>query len=306
MLMPRRAPLHPLLLLLCAAALRAQDASAPVPAPDRPLPDIPTLMHQVEANQRASEALERDYIFRESTHLDKLDSKDAVKKTESRDFEIFWINGVRVARTVARDGKPLSAEEAKKENDRIDNEVKKAKERRDKADAEGKETDSHGRDEITASRILELGSFSNPRRQVVNGRDTIVVDYTGDPHAKTRNTAENAFKELAGTVWIDERDKTLQHCEGHFDHDFKIGGGLVASVKQGTWFKFSARKINGEVWLPDSVEFDGHARYLLFFSFNGHGSLQASDYRKFKATSTILPGLATVDPAASPQPPPNP
>jgi hypothetical protein len=299
--MPRRAPLYLLVLCFCGAGLAAQDAA--VPAAERPLPDIPTLMRQVEANQRASEALERDYIFREFTRLDKLDSKDAVKKTDSRDFEIFWINGVRVARTVAKDGKPLSPEEAKKENDRIDSEVKKARERRDKADAAGKETDSHGRDEITASRILELGSFSNPRRQQVNGRDTIVVDYTGDPHAKTRNTAENAFKELAGTVWIDERDKTLQHCEGHFDHDFKIGGGLVASVKQGTWFRFSARKINGEVWLPDSVEFDGHARYLLFFSFNGHGSLQASDYRKFKATSTILPGVATVDPSL-PQPNP--
>ena len=292
------------LLLVCAPAvspvLRAQDA-----APDRPLPDIPTLMRQVEANQRASEALERDYIFREASHFDKTDSKDAVKKSDSRDFEIFWINGVRVARMLAKDGKPLSAEEAKKENDRIDSEVRKAKERRDKADAAGKETDSHGRDEITASRILELGAFSNPRRQQINGRDTIVVDYTGDPHAKTRNTAENAFKELAGTVWIDEQDKTLQHCEGHFDHDFKVGGGLVASVKQGTWFKFSTRKINGEVWLPDALEFDGHARYLLFFSINGHGSVHASDYRKFKATSTILPGVATVDPNA-PEPPPKP
>jgi hypothetical protein len=290
-----------LLATSCALGARAQDLAA-----EKPLPDIPTLMRQVESNQRAFEAIEKDYIYRESSHFDSLDSHEGVKKSQSRDFEIFWINGVRVARTLAKDGKPLSADEATKENERIDSEVKKARERRDKADAQGKETDSRGHDEITASRILELGAFSNPRREQINGRDTIVVDYTGDPQAKTRNAAENAFRELAGTVWVDEQDKTLQHCEGHFDHDFKVGGGLVASVKQGTWFKFSARKINDEVWLPESLEFDGHARYLLFFSINGHGTVRASDYRKFKATSTILPGVTTVapettDPSKTPQ-----
>jgi hypothetical protein len=283
-------------------------ATAPVcaqePMAEKPLPDIPTLMRQVEANERASEAIEKDYIYRVARHFDKLDSHEEVKESRDREIEVFWINGVEVARTLSRNGKALTPDEAKKENERIDAEVKKAKERRDKADAQGKDTDSHGNDEITVARILELGTFSNPRREVVGGRDTIVVDYTGDPHAKTRNSAESAFRELAGTVWIDEQDKVLQHCEGHFDHDFKVGGGLIASVKQGTWFKFNLRKINNEVWLPELLEFDGHARYLLFFSISGHGTVRSSDYRKFKATSTILPGVTAVDPASTT--PPNP
>jgi hypothetical protein len=290
------------LALLCFCAGLSASQKEPATSGDsqgRPLPDIPTLMRQVEANERTSEAVEKDYIYRESRHFDKLDTHEDVKESRDRDVEIFWINGVQVTRTLSRNGKPLTPEEAKKENERIDAEVKKAKERRDKADAQGKETDSHGNDEITVSRILELGTFSNPRREVVGERDTIIVDYTGDPHAKTHNSAESAFRELAGTVWIDEQDKVLQHCEGHFDHDFKVGGGLVGSVKQGTWFKFTSRKINNEVWLPESLEFDGHARYLLFFSISGHGTVHSSDYRKFKATSTILPGITTVDPAAA-------
>ena len=38
----------------------------------------------------------------------------------------------------------------------------------DKADASGKETDPDGRELITVSRLLELGSFSNPRRAYVS------------------------------------------------------------------------------------------------------------------------------------------
>ncbi len=33
-------------------------------AEERPLPDIPTLMHEVETNQRASEKIEKDYMYR--------------------------------------------------------------------------------------------------------------------------------------------------------------------------------------------------------------------------------------------------
>jgi len=270
---------------------------------DKPLPDIPTLMHQVEANQRAAESIEKDYIYRRTNQFDELDRHDGIKKTRTRESEVFWINGVEVRRTLKIDGKELTPDERKKESERIDQVVEKARQRRDKADQQGKETDSHGNQEITVARILELGTFSNARREVVNGRDTIVVDYLGDPKAKTHNSAEAAFKELAGTLWIDEQDHTIQHLEGHFDHDFKLLGGLAVDVKQGTWFKAAFAKINDEVWLPASLEADGHARYLLFFSLNGHLQSHTSDYRKFKATSTILPGAAPVTPEPETAPP---
>jgi hypothetical protein len=284
-----RATLACLLLpLVGALPLRCQQPE------EKPLPDVVTLMRQVEANERKFESIQREYIFRQSGRFEELDSHGGTKKIDSSESEVFWLNGVPVSRTLIKNGKPLTPDEQKKQSDRIDAEVKKTKQRRDKADAKGKETDARGHDELTVARILELGSFSNARREQVAGRDTLIVDFSGDPHAKTRNQAENLFRELAGTVWVDEQDKVLQRLEGHFDHDFKVGGGLVANVGKGTWFKGSFRKINEEVWLPVSFEANGHLRYLLFFSLNGHGNLTFSDYRKFKATSTILPDFTPV------------
>jgi hypothetical protein len=290
-------PALSIIVVLCATCCAAQ---TPGPSPEKPLPDIPTLMRQVEANQRKSEALKQDYIYQQSNTFEERDSHNAIKKTESRDLEIFWLNGVPVSRTLKKNGQPLTPEEKKKEDERLDEIVKKAKERREKADAQGKETDPRGHDEITLSRILELGAFTNPRRELVNDRPTIAVDFQGDSKAKTRNAAESAFKELAGTVWVDEQDETVQRLEGHFDHDFKVAGGLAISVKEGTWFKASFVKINDEVWLPATLEGDGHARYLLFFALNGHFRGVTSNYRKFKATSTILPGATPVEPPPNP------
>jgi hypothetical protein len=277
-------------------------------AVDRPLPDIPALMHEVEAHQKASETIQKDYLYHEVVTAEETDGHGGVKKTETKEFDVFWLNGVEVQKLVKKDGKELNADEQKKESERIDKEVAKARERRDKADTKGQETDSRGHEEETVSRFLELGRFTNPRRVKVNGRDTIAVDYEGDPKAKTRNRFEDLIRDLTGTVWVDEEDRTISRLEGRFLRPFKIGAGLVVNIKQETSFAMEQRKINDEIWLPAHADGKGAARAMLFFSFNGDIRLVYSDYRKFKATSTILPGVSTVtEPGDSggvtPQPP---
>jgi hypothetical protein len=275
----------------------AQDA-----VPERPLPDVSTLMRQVEKKQRADEMVEKDYIYRQTTRFEELDGHGKVKKVVSKEFDIFWLDGVNVRRLVKKDGKDLSADEQKKESERIDKEVAKGRKRREKGDANGKETDSNGHEEVTVARILELGRFTNERRIVMDGRDTIVVDYTGDPKAKTHNAAENAIKDVAGTVWVDEQDKSVAKLEGRMMDNFKVGGGLLLNVHKDARFSLQNRKINQEAWLPSTFEAHGQARYLLFDSLNGNVEARASDYRKFKATSTLLPDGSGGDASAVPKP----
>lgn len=291
-----------------ATAPQTGSTEAPVAAPavndkaeERPLPDIPTLMRKVETNQRASEKIEKDYLYKSVQTEQQSDGHGGVKKMEVKEYDVFWVEGVPVRRMTKKNGKELTAEEQKKESEEIDKEVAKAKQRRAKADANGKESSPRGDDEITVSRLLELGSFTNPRRVQMNGRDTIAVDFAGDPKAKTRNRGEDVIRDLVGTAWVDEQDGVLVKVQGHFLNNFKIGGGIVANIQKGTSFGMEQRKINDEVWLPAMIEGQGSARALLFFSFNG--SLQAveSEYRKFKATSTILPGMSTVQEEPTPQ-----
>ena len=265
---------------------------------ERPLPDVVALMHEVEEHQRLAEVREKDYIYREAERVETLDGHGGVKKTESREYDIFWLNGVVVRKLVKENGKELSTGEQKKETEQIDKEVAKAKERKTKANAKGQATDANGHEEVTVSRMLELGRFTSPRRQMIHGRETILVDFTGDPKAKTRNPAESAIHEMGGTVWVDEQDRAIQHLEGRFLNNFKIGGGLLVNVKKDTSFTLTQVKVNDEVWLPQDGEIDGQARLLLLFSVNGRFRIHNSDYRKFKATSTILPGYTETKPSS--------
>jgi hypothetical protein len=292
-----------LLVALGAVSLPGQVVSGAVgqEEPERPLPDIPKLMHDVEENQRAAEKIEKDYLYRSVQTEQQSDGHGGIKRTETREYDVFWVEGVPVHRLTKKNGKDLNAKEQKKESEEIDKEVAKVKQRREKADANGKETGPHGEEEITVSRLLELGSFTNARRVRWNGRDTIAVDFAGDPKAKTKSRFEDVIRDLAGTAWIDEQDRMLVKAQGRFLNNFKVGGGLLANIQKGTSFSMEQRKINGEVWLPAMVEGQGSARVMLFFNFNGNIRALESDYRKFKATSTILPATGMVEPTAEPK-----
>ena len=287
-----------------STAVVAQDAATPSSTPppavasaaeakevgDRPLPDIPALMHDVELNQRKSEAIQKNYIYHSVDTAQEVDAHGGIKKTEVTEFDHFWLNGVPVEKMVKKNGKPLSPDDLAKQDKRIDKEVAKAQERREKADSQGKETDPRGNNEITVSRLLELGRFTNPRRIEMNGRPTIQVDYTGDPNAKTRNRAEDIVRDMRGTVWVDEQDRVMVRVEGEFVNSFKIGAGLLVNIRKGTHFVAETTKVNDEVWLPARVAGEGQARVLLLFNFNGSLQVVFSDYRKFRTTSTVLPG----------------
>jgi hypothetical protein len=287
---------------LSALAQGQTAATATSVAPDAPLPPVATLLHDVEQNQDAADAARKDYTYRVHDEQQDLDSKGNLKKTETRDADSFRVDGVLVNRTTAKNGKPLTPDEQKKESERIDKEVSKEKDRREKLKSEGKSTDNNGDQVLTLSRILQLGTFTNERRVDLNGRQTIAVDYQGDPNVKTKTRLETIFRDIVGTIWIDEQDRTIVQLQGHFIDDFKIGGGLLADIKKGSSFNAIFRKINDEVWLPEKIEGDGHIRVLLFANFNGRFITTASDYRKYRTTTKLIPTNREVDENGNPVP----
>jgi hypothetical protein len=282
-----------------APASPALPAAKPQPetgsASERPLPEINSLMVQVEAQEKASRKTIKQYIYRMIDTEQDFDSHGAVKKTTTVEREFFCVNVACFNKLLARDGKPLSGDELKKEDERIDQRIAEAKERNQKIAAGEPPPKKKDSDEITFARFLELGTFSNPRRVQLHGRDTIAIDYTGDPHAKSRNVVEGAIRNLAGTVWVDEQDHALVRIEAHFFQDYKVVGGLLADVHKGASFQSEWTKVNNEVWLPASFSGRGSARIALFFNHSGVIDDREYDYRKFRASSTILPGVAPVE-----------
>ena len=144
------------------------------------------------------------------------------------------------------------------------------------------------------SNLLKVTTFSNERRELVNGRPTIHFDYTGDPSAKASDMAQEVMKKLTGELWLDEEDATVVRLQGKLKDNFHVGGGLLVNVKAGSWFDMNTAHLNGEIWFVQHLQAHADGRFLLFKGFNGDANITFSDYRKMKTGVTILPGSQVI------------
>lgn len=287
-----------------AARLHAQETAPPppaeaapaAPAPDKPMPELKALMHEVITHQRAAEERQKDYIFREVHKVDELGSHNEIKKSYTIEYDIFWLQGVRVEKMVRRDNRDLTPAELKKEDEKVDKQVEKGKKRQQKQAEKADEANPDLQEETRLSRMLEVGSFSNMRRETLNGRPTLLVDFTGDPKAKKRMP----IHDMDGTIAVDETDRAVEQVKGEFVNDFKILGGLAVKIDKGTRFELHNTKVNDEVWLPANFTLEGQARVLLLLAGHVHFAAKDTDYRKFKASSRILPGFTESKPETAP------
>jgi hypothetical protein len=264
--------------ILLGLFLAASPAStAALPAAAAPIPDVPTLLRSVEANQEALDRAREEYTFRQQQQLTFYDKHGKVRRTEQRVSNVFFVHGEPIETLTSKNGKSLSANDLKKEQNRATKEaVKYAAQPYGQRD----------KDEVSVSRLLAIIRFTNPRRIMESGRSVIAVDFTGDPHAKTHGRNEDAIKKVRGTVWIDESAREVTRMHATFDEPMHIGFGLFATVDAGSHFSFDQALIHNEAWLPTSLDarFDGKA--ALFVGFHVELSIHFDQYRKFSASAT--------------------
>jgi hypothetical protein len=255
---------------LTAAPIVAQTHS---PQPVAPLPDIRELMKQVQAHQRLVDKERENDTYTSLITTQDLDPNGKVTKTESEEDENFFVNSHLIARMVKKNGQPLSPHEEQKETERVTKLVDKAQSTPPGEPIEGQT--------VSISRMLEIMDVRNPRRESYHGRPAIVFDFIGRKDAKTHGIIEDASKKLQGTLWIDEADRQVAHLEVSFNDNFRVAGGVFATVQKGSNFHFDQAPVGGGVWLPTGGEGAMQARLLLFKNLRQHYTERDYDFKRF-------------------------
>ena len=239
-----------------------------------PLPDIRQLMREVQEHQKQLDQIRENYTYTSYQVVQDIDANGQVKKTESSEYQDFFVGGHVIERKVKANDKPLNEHEQQKETERVTKLVEKAEKTPRGQSLEGPS--------ISISRVLDIMDVSNERRELYRNDPTIVFDFVGRKDAKTHGLAEDASKKLQGTLWIDEADRQVVHLEVRFDDNFRMVGGLLATVQRGSSFRFDQSKVNGEIWLPTGAEGTVQARLLMFKSLRQHFRERDYDYQRFK------------------------
>jgi hypothetical protein len=254
------------------------------------LPDLKALFKEIDENQKAIDKLKENYAGTRNEEETEFDKTGKISKRELHEYTFFYLRGQEVSTLVKKDGRPLSEEEQKKENEKVQKEIqdiekrdakKEAKE--EKAKEEGKEKKDD--DDVGIETFLRACQFVNPRRERFRGQDVMVFDFEPNPEFKPHKLAEKVVHELAGVVWIDEKARDVARLEAYFVGDFRFGGGVIANLQKGTSFVFEQAYINNEVWLPTYEEAHVGVRVLLVKAFKVNEVTRYSDYKKFNVES---------------------
>jgi hypothetical protein len=256
------------------------------------LPDVPTLIEQVREHQRQMEAVQENYTFHETDVTHELNKDGSVKKTESDEYEVFFVNTHPVRRLIRKNGKDLDADQQKKEQDRVAKDVEKAEQTPPGQSPRGDAS-------ISVRNILAMAKVSQPRRVMLDGRSTIAFDFVGNPKAKAHGIAEEAALRTYGTLWIDEKDRQVRRLVATLGSNVHGGFGLL-SLAKGSNLTFDQKLVNNELWLPTSADIHLVAHAIGILGFRAQIHMTDDDYRKFHAEAHEQAG-STVVPPSTPQ-----
>lgn len=234
--------------LISAALLEAQEKT---------LPNAEALRQRaLETYQRTAEQREK-YECRERQVQNDLDGKGHVKKSTVIDQDFFFYNGRPILREVTHDGKPLSASDQRKQDDRVRKEIAEAEKQAKNQNRE--------KDTFSSGNLVRMAKLANERRVLVANRPTIVFDVLDDPGKKTSSIPEKIISNMRGTMSIDEETGQMQDVNVAGVRDVKIGGGMLANVHKGFSFHAVLGPQSDGVWLVKTLYGSGDARVGLFF-----------------------------------------
>ena len=238
------------------------------------LPDVHKLMAEVEAHQKQLDQVRENFTYTSLVTTEEVDGSGRVTKTETEEMEHFFVNGHPIGRTVKKNGKPLSEKEQGKETERVTKLVEKAEKT-----PSGQPLNGHT---ISVRKLLEVMEVRNPRRMAYRGRPTIVFDFAGRKNAKTHGMEEDLSKKLEGSIWVDEQDRQVSHLEVRFMDNFRVGGGLVATIQKGSNFAFDQAPVGSGLWMPTGGDGSIQARVLLLKGIRERFHERDYDYKRFR------------------------
>lgn len=256
-----------------------------------PLPDIPQLLKELQANEERVERILEDYSFTQKSTSRELGKDGVLREKESETIQLSFYKGNRLRRVIERNGKILSEKEQAEEDKNVQKRV--AEIEKDLAKKEAKK-DSESNDEsgppdensrrISIAEVLRASQLVNPRRERFRGREVVVFDFEPNPNFDFKNAKSflKFFGKTAGAMWIDEQDKQVVRLEAMLFDNFKIGGGFLANLKKGASFALEQERVNDEIWLPSVADINLSVKVLLVKGINVNQIVRSYDYRKFK------------------------
>ena len=266
---------HTLLVLVLTAAARAED---PV-----------ELVRRSIAQDQLGWVRMKDYTWQAESVEKHLDARGKVVSTKREAWETLMLEGQPYRRTLQRDGKPLSEEEQRGEQQKLDKETRRlssetpAEKQRRMEEAEKRRR----REFAFLSELPELFDLKFEGDSVVDGRPVWVVSGAPRAGATPKSGDAKMLLKVRGRVWIDKTSYQWARVEAQTT-DTISWGLFLARLNPGAKLVFEQAEVAPDLWFPKRLHLTGSGRVGLVKRLAREEEVEWSNYRKFSVDSKIV------------------
>jgi hypothetical protein len=259
-----------------------------LPALQGQTPDPLEIIRRSVEKDRLNFERANDYSYVQHSEQRLLDKEGRASKVESRTYDVIVIDGEPYEKLVAKDGKPLSESEARKEQEKLDRELARRRSEkpgeRSRRLSEQEKRRREGRE--FAREIPEAFTFRLAGQETLEGRPVWVIEAEPKPGYKGKAKRADLLSRFRGKLWIDQADYQWVRVEAETIAPVRFGW-ILAKLDPGARMTFEQRRVNEEVWLPSRAQMQLAARLALVRKLRAEVEVVWRDYRKFRTDSRI-------------------
>jgi hypothetical protein len=239
--------------------------------------------------------LAQSYTCQQREVEKQLGKHGEVKSTEIRTWDVNFYYGDEYSRLIQKNDQPLSADEKKKEDEKLEKFLAK---RRNRSEEEQQKELAKRRKEREKERafvrdVVNAYDFKLVGEETVDGADTWVIEATPRKDFHPTQPHGDILAKIKGKVWIEKKEYNWVKAEVESTDTISFGVFLVR-IHPGSRISFEQTHLNDEVWLVKRFYLNGGMRIALLKNLTGEEEDTFSNYKKFSATTRILPGVQEV------------
>jgi hypothetical protein len=263
-----------IIMLAALAALFAQSVDSPVKSQNHSsVPDVRQIVESSIAATRRSWQARLQYTYAERDEDRRLDSEGRVKSEDVSVSRTILVNGVPFEQLMERNGRLPSAEEKRKQKEKLDKLKRETPEQRaERLRRQAEEDTSLVREVPKAFDFRLLGE------EVVNGRPAYVLQATPHPGYQAQGKYGKMFSKVGGKLWVDKQDLGWIKVDGQVIQPFSLGL-FLARVLRGSRITMEQTRVDDGIWMPQHVEVRAAAKIFFVKSLVIDRILTYSEYR---------------------------
>ena len=240
------------------------------------------IVDRVVARAAAQREAQDDLRYRATFEAltEQLNGDGEVEETEHETYEQYPLEGVIYEALVAREGIPLTAEDARKEQARRREFIEEVRERRARGIDPRREDENRVElDEDFISRY----QYALVGEEVRAGYDCWIVQLVPRPgDLPVRRRIDNALNKSTGRLWVVKEDFGVSRVEFEMDEPVRFWGGIVGVLRNTVGHLEFTRTAEG-AWVRKAIDIRLDLR-IVFWNRRRHIVQQWTEYTPISAT----------------------